>query len=129
MVEMKRITTDGVLLTGHKGAAVEVPFDPADEWGVREEALWPGRNGHPVEVALNGVRFRSAIVSRMSRFYVLVDEALARRAGAAVGDQVKLTVWPVSALPSPASAAPVVRTASAPASKAPPKRRARAAKR
>src|SRR5436305_587446 len=77
---MNRITTDGVLLTGHKGTAVEVPFDPADEWGTREEALWPDRNGHPVEVALNGVRFRSAIVSRMRRFFVLVDESMARRA-------------------------------------------------
>ena len=128
---MNRITTDGVLSAGHKGAAVEVPFDPAQEWGTREEPLWPDRNGHPVEVALNGVRFRSAIVSRMRRFYVLVDESMARRAGASVGDSVKLTVWPVSSVPS---AAPVAAKREEPqaakATKAAaPKRGARAARR
>jgi hypothetical protein len=122
---MNRITTDGVLLTGHKGAAVEVPFDPADEWGTREEALWPDRNGHPVEVALNGVRFRSAIVSRMRRFFVLVDESMARRAGATVGDQVKLTVWPVSAVPSAGALRPRVEEKPKPATTITKRARAR----
>lgn len=104
-MEMKRITTEGTLVGGHKGPAVEILFDPSREWGTEEVALEPGRRGHLVEVDLNGVRFRSAIVSRMSRLFVIVDEALARRAGAAVGDRVRVTVWPASTMPSAGSKA------------------------
>ena len=89
----RRVAVEGVLTPGHKGAAVEVAFDPATEWGVGEVALWPGRRGFPVEVLLNGIRFRSAIVSRMRRRFVLVEESLARRAGSRIGARVKLTVW------------------------------------
>jgi uncharacterized protein DUF1905 len=102
-MEMKRITTEGTLVGGHKGPAVEIQFDPSREWGTEEVALEAGRSGHLVEVDLNGVRFRSAIVSRMSRLFVVVDEALARRAGATVGDKVRVTVWPASTMPSAAS--------------------------
>ena len=116
MMEMKRITTEGTLLGGHKGPAVEILFDPSREWGTEEVALEPGRRGHLVEVDLNGVRFRSAIVSRMSRLFVVVDEALARRAGAAVGDRVRVTVWPASTMPSGG-------LRSVPAKSQPPKRR------
>jgi Domain of unknown function (DUF1905) len=119
MQAMKRITTEGALLTGQKGPAIAVPFDPSQEWGTREEPLGPDRQGHPVEVDLNGVRFRSAIVSRMSRFFVLVDEAMARRAGAEVGDKVKVTVWPAS-MGSPTD---MVRMAAKPSAAAPKKRK------
>ena len=98
-----RVAVEGVLMAGHKSPAVEVLFDPATELRVHEAALWPGRRGVPVEVLLNGIRFRSAIVSRMRRYFVLVDESLARRAGARVGTRVKLTVWADGAS-SPASA-------------------------
>jgi hypothetical protein len=90
---MKKAAVEGVLIIGHKGLAVEVPFDPAAEWGAQQVALWPGRRGYPVEVLLNGVRFRSAIVSRMRRFFVLVDDSMARRAGSRVGEPVRLTIW------------------------------------
>jgi len=93
----RRIAVEGVLIAGHKGHAVEVDFDPQAEWGVPPAALWPGRSGFPVEVQLAGVRFRSAIVPRMRRFFVLVDESLARRAGVRVGRPVTLTVWPDAA--------------------------------
>jgi hypothetical protein len=107
---------EGVLTAGHKGPAVEVPFDPATEWGAQEAALWTGRRGFPVEVLLNGVRFRSAIVSRMRRYFVLVDETLARRAGARVGSRVKLTVWADGVSDFAGSAAPPAKAgAGAPA--------------
>ncbi len=93
MAERQKVGVEGVLMAGHKGPAVEVPFDPAAEWGTQPAALWPGRRGYPVEVLLNGVRFRSAIVSRMRRFFVLVDESIARRAGSPIGKRVRLTVW------------------------------------
>src|SRR5215813_9277331 len=89
----KRLAVEGVLTAGHKDLAVEVGFEPAREWGAEDVALWPGRHGYPVEVLLNGIRFRSAIVSRMGRRFVLVDESLARRAGSTVGKRVRLTVW------------------------------------
>ena len=96
-MQAKRIRNDGVLLTGHKAPAVEILFDPEREWGIHEEPLAAGRRGYPVEVLLNGIRFRSVIVSRMRRLFVLVDEGMARRAGAAAGDTVRLTVWPDAA--------------------------------
>jgi hypothetical protein len=94
MKATEKVRLNGVLKSGHKGPAVEVPFDPEDEWGVRQVVLWPGRKGYRVEVLLNGVRFRSAVVSRMRRFFVLVDESIARKAGLAVGGSATLTVWP-----------------------------------
>lgn len=96
----ERVGFEGTLRTGHKGPAVEIPFDPATTWGIRPVPLWPGRRGFPVEVLLNGVRFRSAIVSRQGRYFVLVDESLARRAGSRAGTRVKLTVWADRAAPS-----------------------------
>jgi hypothetical protein len=93
MADTQKVGVEGVLMAGHKGPAVEVPFDPEAEWGTPQAAPWPGRRGYPVEVLLNGVRFRSSIVSRMSRFFVLVDESIARRAGSVIGKPVRLTVW------------------------------------
>ena len=93
MAETRKVGVEGVLMAGHKGPAVEVPFDPAVEWGTDEAALGPGRRGYPVEVLLNGVRFRSAIVSRGRRFFILVDESIARRAAARIGQLLRLTVW------------------------------------
>src|SRR3954464_7645592 len=78
MSERKTIRFDGVLLSGHKGPAVEVPFDPAEELGLSEVSIEPGRRGYPVEVLLGRTRFRSAIVSRNRRLFLLVDETLAK---------------------------------------------------
>jgi hypothetical protein len=93
MTTNEKVRVKGVLKGGHKGPAVEVSFDPAAKWKSQQAALWPGRRGYAVEVLLNGIRFRSAIVSRMRRFFVLVDESIARRAGSAVGKAVTLTLW------------------------------------
>jgi hypothetical protein len=93
MSERKTIRFDGVLLSGHKGPAVEVPFDPAEELGLSEVSIEPGRRGYPVEVLLGRTRFRSAIVSRNRRLFLLVDETLAKRAGAVIGQPVTLSIW------------------------------------
>jgi hypothetical protein len=58
---MKRRTFKAELLEGHKDAAVEVPFDPAELWGANAKSLWKGRRGYEVEATLNGVRFDSCI--------------------------------------------------------------------
>jgi hypothetical protein len=73
---------------------VEVPFDPASEWGTAPTQLWPGRRGHPVRAELNGVSFGSCIVPRSKKFWMLVDEDVQRKAGASVGDTVRISVEP-----------------------------------
>jgi len=85
----------GLLLSGHKGiTAVEVPFDPREEWRSAPVPLYRGRRGHPVFGRLNGRPFESAIVGRMRRFFVVVDARLAREAGLRVGDAADIVVWP-----------------------------------
>ena len=87
----------GELLSGHKEAAIEVPFDPAMQWGVAAGKLRPGRRGHRVRGSLNGVRFESAIVSRSRRFFVLVDEELQQAAKVSIGDTVEVNLEPIAA--------------------------------
>jgi hypothetical protein len=83
------------ILQGHKGAAVELPFDPAVRWSLAATALWPGRRGHVVRGRLAGRLFESAVVRRQRRHYVLVDAALLAAAGVAVGDTVEVSVEPL----------------------------------
>lgn len=80
------------LLEGHKGAAVEVPFDPAERWGQAPRALRAGRRGHWARGDLDGVPFTSEIVPRSGRFWLLVDEALRRAAGAKIGGTVRVSI-------------------------------------
>lgn len=83
------------LLAGHKGAAVEVPFDPAQVWEMAATPLWPGRRGHLVQGDLNGVKFGSCIVPRSGKFWMLVDEEIQEKARVSVGETVRVTVRPV----------------------------------
>ena len=58
------VTCEGILLDGHKGMAVEVPFDPAEAWGTKPRSVAPGRKGHPVDATLNGKAFRTVKAQR-----------------------------------------------------------------
>jgi hypothetical protein len=82
------------ILSGHKDAAVEVPFDPAKEWGIEAKALWRGRRGHEVEASINGVPFEAFIVPRQKNFYLLIDAETERAAGVSEGDVVSVTMRP-----------------------------------
>jgi len=82
-------------LPGHKDAAVEVPFNPAQLWALDSKPLWPGRRGLAVKGELNGVSFGSWVVARSRKFWMLVDEQLQLKAGASVGDIVRVTVEPM----------------------------------
>jgi hypothetical protein len=84
------------LLSGHKGGAVEVPFDPATRWSVSAVPLWRGRRGFPVEAVIDGVPFVSAIVPRMRRHFLLVDDEVCSRAKARIGAKVTITVRPAT---------------------------------
>jgi len=86
----------GEVLTGHKEPAVEVPFDPELVWGISQKPIRPGRRGYAVRGSLNGFEFESCIVSRMNKFYLLVDDQPRRAAGVLVGDIVNVTLEPVS---------------------------------
>jgi hypothetical protein len=89
------------LLEGHKGAAVEVPFDPGDRWAIPARQLWRGRRGHEVRGRLNGVDFESQIVPRSGKFFMLVRDELQRAAGAGIGDVVRVVVEPAAAVMKP----------------------------
>lgn len=79
---------------GHKQDAVEVPFDPADQWGLPAQPLRPGRRGLRVHATLHGEVFATAIVRRSNRFWLLLPEAVERAAGVTAGDLVELGVAP-----------------------------------
>lgn len=83
------------LIEGHKGCAVEVPFDPAVKWDAGTESVRPGRRGHPVRARVNGVEFDSWIVKRSRRYWLLVDDAILVRAEVAVCDVLDVSVEPL----------------------------------
>jgi hypothetical protein len=88
-------TFRAVLLEGHKGCAVEVPFDPAERWSALAGPLWRGRRGHRVQGTVNGVPFQDAIVPRSRRFWLLVSDHVMADAGVGAGDRVEVTVAPL----------------------------------
>lgn len=91
---MKKKRFKAKLLSGHKESAVEVPFDPAEEWQIEPQPLWRGRRGHPVDAVINRVSFESAIVPRQKRFYLLIDGETAKSAGISTGGLVEVSVKP-----------------------------------
>jgi len=86
----------GELLGGHKGAAVEVPFDPAKRWAIAPTRLRPGRWGYHVEGSLNGTSLKSVIVERARKFWLLVDDDLQLASGVSLGDTVHIALIPLT---------------------------------
>jgi hypothetical protein len=82
------------VLTGHKGEAVEVPFDPVKEWGILPKPLWRGRRGHSVSAIINDYSFETAIVPRQKKFYLLIDAEAGKTAGILAGTVVRVEVKP-----------------------------------
>lgn len=91
---MKKKSFKGEVLAGHKDHAVEVPFDPAVEWGVDTKPLWRGRRGHSVDAVVNGFSFPSSIVPRQKKFYLLIDAKASIAAGLEAGILVQVEVEP-----------------------------------
>ena len=91
---MKKQKFKAELLSGHKEDAIEVPFDPATEWGIPAKPLWRGRRGHLVNATINGFSFESSIVPRQKKFYLLIDAKAAKAAGVSNGVKVEVVVEP-----------------------------------
>jgi predicted DNA-binding protein (MmcQ/YjbR family) len=91
-----------VLLEGHKGAAFEVPFDPAERWEIAPVRLQTGRNGHRVAGKVNGVAFESAVVPRSRTFWLLIDDDVREQAELTIGSSAKIAIHPRAAVVKPA---------------------------
>ena len=91
---MKKKKFKAEVLLGHKEHAVEVPFDPAKEWGIPPKPLWRGRRGHFVNATVNGFSFESSIVPRQKKFYLLIDAEVKKGAGISEGAVVQVAVEP-----------------------------------
>lgn len=85
---------NAVVRSGHKDDAVEVPFDPAQRWGMAAQPLAPGRRGYPVTGTVNGAPLDSEIVSRSRRFWLLLPGGPQRAAGSGAGEQVAVEIAP-----------------------------------
>jgi hypothetical protein len=87
------------ILMGHKGAAVIVPFDPEEVWGIAPKQVsdFPGgKEGFLVRGTLAGTKFEGWIGKRWGRRFVLTDEELLEKAGVKVGDVVEIVLEPRS---------------------------------
>jgi len=93
---VSRARIAGLVLEGHKDAAVEVPFDPAERFGVEAVALRRGRRGHRVRVTAKAFRFESEIVPRSKRFWLVLPAAALRDLRLGPGDRIEVSVEPLS---------------------------------
>jgi hypothetical protein len=92
MKRMKKFKAE--VMSGHKDSALEVPFDPAKEWGIPAQPLWRGRRGHSINATVSGVQFESCIVPRQKKFFMLIDAEAAKSAGLFEGNLVEVAVEP-----------------------------------
>jgi hypothetical protein len=94
---MTKVRFTGEVLGGHKQAAVQVPFDPAQQWGIAPVAIRRGRRGHKVRGTIDGASFDSFVVPRSKKFWVVLEPDHLKTAGVAVGDSVKISLEPFDA--------------------------------
>lgn len=80
---------------GHKGCAVEVPFDPARARGVRPTHVVCQRvKGIAARGTPEGTPFESWIVDRWGNHFLLLGDDLLAEAGVRPGETVELRVGP-----------------------------------
>jgi hypothetical protein len=93
---MKTKSFSGVVLSGHKENAIEVPFDPGALWGVKPEPIRPGRRGYCVSGEVKGLEFSSHVVARSKKFWLLLPAAIEAGAKVRVGETVAVKLQPES---------------------------------
>ncbi len=95
---LERRRFEAMLESGHKGAALIVPFDPGEVWRSKpvtvSSPVYGKRPGHLVTGTLNRRPFEGWIGHRWGRFFILVDETLRRSVGISIGDRVEVVVEP-----------------------------------
>jgi hypothetical protein len=84
----------GLVLEGHKDAAVEVPFDPAERFGIEAAALRRGRRGHRVHVRAGDRKFESEVVPRSKRFWLVLPASVLAELNLMPGDAIELSIEP-----------------------------------
>jgi predicted DNA-binding protein (MmcQ/YjbR family) len=89
------------LLEGHKGAAFEVPFDPAEQWGIDPIRLQAGRLGHRVAGKVNGIAFESVVVPRSKKFWLVIDDDIRKKTKLDVGSTAKIAMHPIKTIVGP----------------------------
>jgi hypothetical protein len=89
---MKSESFTGVVQSGHKQDAVEVPFDPAKRWGMKVVSVVPGRRGFAVRGTVGGVEFNGYVVARSKRFWLLLEPALEHSAQIRSGSTIEVTL-------------------------------------
>ncbi|MCK6448377.1 MAG: DUF1905 domain-containing protein [Planctomycetes bacterium] len=84
-----------VVLDGQKGCAVQVPFDPAEEWGeLPTEIVYQRVRGVPVRGKLEGESFESWIILRWKKHFLLLDDTVLRASTLAPGELASIEVAP-----------------------------------
>ncbi len=91
---MKAERISSVVLTGHKGDAIEVPFDPGAKWGVTTQQIGPGRRGYRVACRVGAIRFDSYVVARSRKFWLLLSAEVEDKLSIKAGDTVSLSLEP-----------------------------------
>jgi hypothetical protein len=87
---------EALVLDGHKGLAIELPFSPSERWGTPEVRLWPGRRGYRVKGSVNKVRFESVVVPRARSFFMLVSDEMKKACRLRAGSKVKVSAGPAA---------------------------------
>jgi hypothetical protein len=97
---MKKLRFEAELIMGHKNiAAVLVPFAPERVWTstpVKVDAPYSRKpqDAHLVRGTIDGTPFDGWIGKRRGRRFIIIDQALRKRAGVTIGDVVEVTVEP-----------------------------------
>ncbi len=110
---MKKVVRfESELMMGHKNiAAVLVPFAPERVWKSRPvlvDAPYARKpqEAHLVRGTIDGTPFDGWIGKRWGRRFIIVDQALRKRAGVAIGDVVEIVVAPRASERRPGAPAP-----------------------
>ena len=105
----KKMRFQTELIMGHKNiAAVLVPFSPERVWKSTPVMLAAPYSkkpqaAHLVTGTIDGTRFEGWIGKRWGRHFIIVDQALRKRAGVSVGDVVEIIVAPRESPPQRAA--------------------------
>ncbi|MEO6076962.1 MAG: DUF1905 domain-containing protein [Dokdonella sp.] len=89
---MSLVQFEGVVLSGHKEDAVEVPFDPRERWALESEQLRIGRRACHVHCNVNGFEFKGAVVTRSKKFWLLLPTEIEQAAKVKAGDQISVEI-------------------------------------